>query len=54
MLKFPKNIVFLSLRIDFVQANCGDHDKMLHHATFHLGLHSLPKCPFRDFWSPKS
>ena len=48
-----KNIVFLSLKIDFVLANSADPDEMLHYAAFHLGLHCLPKYPFRGFWSSK-
>ena len=26
---------------------------MLRHETFHLGIHCLPKYPFRGFWSLK-
>ena len=44
-LKFPKNIVFLSLKIDFGLANSADPDEMLHHAAFQLGLQCLPKYP---------
>ena len=47
----PKNITFLSLKIDFVLANSADPDEMLHYAVFHLGLHCLPKYPFKHFWS---
>ena len=50
---FPKNIKFLSLKIIFVLANSADPDKMPHYAAFHQGLHSLPKYPFRGFWSTK-
>ena len=42
---FPKNVVFL--KIDFVLANRPDSDEMPHVAAFHLGLHCLPKYPFR-------
>ena len=45
-LKFPKNIVFLSLKIDFVLANSADPDEMLHNVAFHQGLRCLPKYPF--------
>ena len=34
---FPQNIVFISLKIDFVSANSVDPDEMLHYAAFHLG-----------------
>ena len=44
---FKKNFVVLSL----VQANIADPDEMLHYAAFHLGLHCLPKYPFRCFRS---
>ena len=40
------NIVFLSLKIDFVLANSEDLDEMPHLTAFHLGLHCLPKYPF--------
>ena len=46
-----QNIVFLSLQIDFVSVNLADLDEMPLYAAFHLGLHCLPKYPFRDFWS---
>ena len=50
---FQKNTVFLSLKNDFVLANSADLDEMLHYVAFHLGLHCLPKYPFRGFWSSK-
>ena len=31
-LEFPKTIVFLSLKIDFVSTNSKDSDEILHHA----------------------
>ena len=34
-----QNIVFLSLKIDFVLANSADPDEMSDHATFRLELH---------------
>ena len=37
-------------KIDFVLANSADPDEMLHYAAFHLGLHCLPKYPYRGFW----
>ena len=47
--------VFLSLKyfcpcfakIKTILANSADPDEMLHYAAFHLGLHCLPKYPFR-------
>ena len=52
-LQFQKNIIFLSLKIDFVLANSIDPDEMPHYAAFHLGLHCLPMYPFWGFWSSK-
>ena len=46
-----KNIVFLSLKIDFILANSTYPDKMLQYVAFHLGIHCLPKYPFRGFES---
>ena len=41
--KFQKqNIIFLSLKIDFVSANSTDPDEMSLYVAFHLGLHCLP------------
>ena len=34
---FQLTIVFLSLKIVFVQSNSEDPDEMLHYAAFHLG-----------------
>ena len=48
-----KNVVFLSLKIDCSKANSADPDEMSHYVAFHLGLHCLPKYPFRGFWSSK-
>ena len=50
---FSKNIVFLSLKIDFVLANSEDPNEMLHDAAFHLGCHCLPKYLFRSSLSTK-
>ena len=38
-----KNIIFISLKIDFVLANSAEPDEMPHYAAFHLGLYCLPK-----------
>ena len=43
----------IPLIIDFVFANSEDQDEMPHNVAFHLGLHYLPKYPFRGFQSPK-
>ena len=37
----PKNILFLSLKIDFILANSADPDEMPPYAAFHLGLYCL-------------
>ena len=53
---FPKNIVFLFLKISFVSENSAGPDEMQHYGVFHLakmGLFCLSKYPFRDFWSIK-
>ena len=41
-----KNIVFVSLKIDFVLANSADPHEMPPSAAFHLGLYCLQKYPF--------
>ena len=43
----PKNIVFHSLKIDFVFANSADPDEMPHYAAFHLGIHCLSSTHLR-------
>ena len=48
-----KKIVFLSLKIDFILANSADRDEMPKYVAFYLGLHCLPKYPFRGFQSTK-
>ena len=35
------------MKIDFVLANSADPDEILPYAAFHLGVHCLPKHPFR-------
>ena len=50
-LQFSKNIVFLSLKVDFVLTNSADPDEMPHYAAFQLGLLCLPKYLFMGFWS---
>ena len=44
-----KNIVFISMKMDFVLANSVDPDEMLHYTAFHQGLHCLPTYLFRGF-----
>ena len=46
-LYFPKNIVFVSLKINIVFER--DPDKMLCSPVFHLGLHCLQKYQSRGF-----
>ena len=42
-------LFFLSLKVDvLILANSADSGEMQHYAAFHLGLHCLPKYPFRD------
>ena len=38
-LKFPRIIVFLSLKVDFVSANIADPVEMPHYVAFYMGLH---------------
>ena len=38
---YPKNIVSISLKVDFIQANNTDHDKMPLDVVFDLCLHCL-------------
>ena len=47
---FIKIIILLILRgtVVFILTDTTDSDEMQHYATFHLGIHCLPKCPFRD------
>ena len=50
-LNFVKIIILLNLRLKVVLililTNTADPDEMQHYATFHLGIHCLPKCAFR-------
>ena len=41
--------VFLSLKVVLICANSADPDEMQHDAAFHLGIHCLPKYPFKGF-----
>ena len=47
--KFSKFCCFLSLNVVLISANSADPGEMKHYAAFHLGLHRLPKYPFRGF-----
>ena len=49
MLKFLNYDELQSLNIVLILANSADPDKMLYNGAFHLGLHILPKHPFRGF-----
>ena len=51
-LKFHKNVFFI-LKIDFALASSADPDEVPPYASFHPGLHYLPKYLFRDFRSSK-
>ena len=46
--------VFLSLKVILTFANSADQDEMQRKAAFHLGLHCLPKYPFRGFQYTKN
>ena len=37
------------MKVASILANSADPDEMQHNAAFLLGLHCLPKYPFRDF-----
>ena len=41
--------VCLSLKVVLILADSAGPDEMQHYAAFHLGLHCLPKYPFRGF-----
>ena len=41
-LKFPGNIVFFSLKINYLLTNSANLDEMQSNAAFHLGSHCLP------------
>ena len=41
--------VFLSLKVGLMLANSVDPDEMQHRTAFYLGLHYLPKYPFRVY-----
>ena len=49
----PKNIEFLSLKIDFILARCAEPDEMPHSAAFHLDLQCLQKYLYRSIKSSK-
>ena len=48
-LQFLKNIVFLSLKSDFVLTNSADPDEIRPYAAFHLVLHCFTQCKI-DSW----
>ena len=39
----------MSLNIVFIFSNSADSDEIEYYIAFHLGLHYLPKYPFRGF-----
>ena len=41
------------MKVVLIIANSADPDEMQHYAAFHLGLHCLPKYPFRVFKDAK-
>ena len=49
-LKFP-NILFLSLKINFVLVDNADFDQMPHSVAYHLVLHCLQNYLFKGFQS---
>ena len=51
--EFIKFDVFLFLKIVFTSAKSVDPDEMSCYAAFYLGLHCLPKYPFRGFQHTK-
>ena len=51
--KIKKKSYFLLWRLNFVLANSVDPGEMPPCAAFHLGLHSLPRYPFRGSRSTK-
>ena len=51
--KFKKKYVLQSLKIVSILANSAGLDEMPHFEPFHLGLHFLPKYPFRGFQCTK-
>ena len=49
LVEFSKLSLYLSLEVVLILAKSADPDEMQHYAAFHLGLHCLPKHPFRGF-----
>ena len=49
---FLNYCVLLSLKMAY-SADPDKSDEMQHYAAFHLGLHCLPKYPFRGFQNTK-
>ena len=45
-----KVLLYVYLCEDFALTSSAEPDERLHYAAFHLGLHCLPKYPFRGFW----
>ena len=49
LVEFFNNYVLHSLKLVLIIANSAGPNEMLYFAPFHLGLHCLPKYPFRHF-----
>ena len=49
LVEFSKLWLFLSLEVVLILAKSADSGEIKHYAAFHLGLHCLPKYPFRGF-----
>ena len=54
----PQDIIFKKKLFSISEtrliiANSADHDKMLHYAAIHQGLHCLSKYQIRNIQSPK-
>ena len=43
----PNYYVFIPVKVVLASAKSVDPDEMLHHAVFHLGLHSFQMKPFK-------
>ena len=50
---FLNHDVFLTMKAVSTLANSANPNEMQHYVSFHLGLHCLPKYPFRGFQKNK-
>ena len=53
MSEFANYYVFLSLKIVLISSKSVDPVEMPHSVAFYLGLHCLPKYPFKGFQQTK-